>query len=225
MRQPLIPTDGASPLAAILGAGPLLGASVARRFAREGFRTAIVGLDAGFLDGLVTALPGARDYLRDLGEAGAIPELFNAIEREQGEAQVLVYNASAGTRGSASTLAAASFERDLRINAIAPLEAAQRVLPAMRKARQGTLLFTGGGLALKSQADMASGSMGKAALRQLALCLAEELAPEGLHAATVTIAGYVQRGTALDPDRIADAFWDLHHETRDQWRSEVLLRA
>lgn len=224
MSRPSIPIDDASPLAVILGAGPLLGASVARRFAREGFRTAIIGLDAGCLEELTTTLPGARGYLRDLGEAGAVPELFGTIEREQGEAQVLVYNASAGSRGPASRLAPASLERDLRINAIAPLEATQRVLPAMRKAGQGTLLFTGGGLALKPKMDMTSGSMGKAALRQLALCLAEELAPEGLHAATVTIAGFVQRGTPMDPDRIADHFWELHREPRGQWRSEIVLR-
>jgi hypothetical protein len=37
--------------------------------------------------------------------------------------------------------------------------------------------------------------MGKAALRSLALCLAQELAPEGIHAATITVCGFVQRGT------------------------------
>ena len=94
----------------------------------------------------------------------------------------------------------------------------------MRRAGQGTLLFTGGGLALKPQADLASGSMGKAALRQLALCLAEELAPEGLHAALVTVAGFVQRDTPFNPDLIADCFWELHREPRESWRSEVVLR-
>lgn len=212
-----------SPLAAILGVGPLIGLSVARRFAREGFRTALVGLDKEFLEAQAAALQGSRAYFSDLAEPGAVAELFREIQRHLGDPQVLVYNASAGTRGPASTLDPAVMERDLRVNAVAPLEAARAVLPAMRAAGRGTILFTGGGLALKAQPDLASGSMGKAALRQLALCLAAELAPEHIHAATVTVCGFVQAGTPFDPDRIAEIFWELHMETRDLWRSEAVV--
>ena len=215
--------EPAAPLAILLGIGPLIGAALARRFARGGFRTALVGLDPVFLEALAGSLPGARGYVRDLGEPGAVPEVMAAIAREQGEAQVLVWHASAGVRGTASTLDPQVLARDLRLNAIAPLEAVQQVLPAMRRSGQGTLLFTGGGLALKPEAGLASGSTGKAALRQLALCLAAELAPEGIHAATVTVAGFVREGSSFEPDGIAEQFWVLHVEPREDWRPEVVL--
>ena len=213
-----------SPLAVILGVGPLLGLSIAQRFAREGFRTVLVGLDGAFLAAQTALLPGSQGIVCDLGEPGVVAPLFQQIRAEQGDAQVLLYNASSGTRGPASGLDPEALSRDLRVNALAPLEAAREVLPAMRRAGQGTLLFTGGGLALKPQAEMASGSMGKAALRQLALCLAEELAPEGLNVATVTVAGYIQRNAPFNPGRIAECFWELYSEPREAWRSEVVLR-
>ena len=213
----------ASPLAVILGVGPLIGLSVTRRFAREGFRTAMVGLDAAFLEAQAAAIPEAHAFVSDLGEPGSVHEVFRRIREELGEAQVLIYHASAGSHGLASSLDPAELQHDLRVNARAPLEAVQEVLPTMRRAGKGTILFTGGGLALKPQADMVSASMGKAALRQLALCLADELSPEGVHVATITIAGFVQRDTPFHPDLIAESFWQLHAEPRESWRTEVVL--
>ncbi|HWQ10255.1 MAG TPA: hypothetical protein VN436_14140, partial [Holophaga sp.] len=61
-------------------------------------------------------------------------------------------------------------------------------------------------------------------LRQLALCLAEELAPAGIHAATVTVAGFIQPGTAFNPEAIAEHFWALYAEPREGWRGEVVVR-
>ena len=65
--------------------------------------------------------------------------------------------------------------------------------------------------------------MGKAALRSLALSLAGELAPEGIHAATVTIRGFVQPGTPLAPDLIAQVFWEIHLENKEDWTPERVL--
>ena len=82
----------------------------------------------------------------------------------------------------------------------------------MREAGRGTILLTGGGLALDPTGWLPAASLavGKAGLRSLAQTLHKELAPEGIHVATVTIAGQIQPGTAFDPDLIADRFWHLH---------------
>ena len=109
------------------------------------------------------------------------------------------------------------------MNACAPLAAAQWALGPMRRAGHGTLLFTGGGLGLQPKPGLASGSLGKAALRSLALSLGTELAPEGIHAGTVTVCGFVQPGTALDAERVAEAFWTLHRQTRDAWIYEITV--
>lgn len=37
---------------------------------------------------------------------------------------------------------------------------------------------------------------------------------------TVTVAGDVAPGTAFDPDEIADRYWRLHVQPREEWSPE-----
>ena len=229
-----------NPLAVILGAGPGIGMAVARRFSREGYAVALVsrpgdplaefqaalealgpralvlGVDLAAADALSEAASGAA--------SGALHRALATIRAWGGPPEVLVYNASAGTGAPAAELSPEDLLGDFRVNAAAPLAAVQWALPAMREAGRGTLLFTGGGLALAPKPGMASACLGKAALRSLALSLGEELAPEGLHAATVTVCGFVQAGTDLDAGKVAQAFWELHRQRRDDWTWEIILR-
>ncbi|MDQ6861378.1 MAG: SDR family NAD(P)-dependent oxidoreductase, partial [Verrucomicrobiota bacterium] len=110
---------------------------------------------------------------------------------------------------------------DLRTNVGGALASVQQVLPAMRAAKRGTIIFTGGGFALEPHPQFASVGIGKAALRNLALVLAKELAPEGIHVATVTIEGMVKRGTAFDPEQIAQEFVRLFRQPADSFEAET----
>jgi len=215
------------PLAVILGAGPGIGLAAARRFAQGGFRVAAVARPgdplAGFQADLAAHGGPARVLGADLALAGALAEACAAIERWGGWPEVLVYNASAGAPGPVAELAPEALLEGFRVSAGAALAAAQWALPAMRAARRGSLLFTGGGLALAPKPGLAAAAMGKAALRSLALSLAEELATEGIHAATVTVCGFVQAGTPLSPERVAQAFWDLHAQPPGTWEKEHKL--
>jgi len=86
-----------------------------------------------------------------------------------------------------------------------------------------SLLFTGGGLALTPHPRYAGLAVGKAALRNWVFSLAAELKPRGIHAATVTVAGFVKPDTPFDPNRIADAYWELHQQSPDQWQTEIVF--
>ncbi|BDU73945.1 SDR family NAD(P)-dependent oxidoreductase [Mesoterricola silvestris] len=209
----------ANPLAVILGAGPGIGLAAALRFRREGFRVAMVARPGDDLKGFGRALDGGLVLGADLAEG--VPTA--AIEAWGGPPRVLVYNASAGAPGPAAELTPEQVMRDLQVNVAAALAGARWALPSMRGAGEGTLLFTGGGIGLKPQPGLASGSLGKAALRSLALSFAAELEPEGIHAATVTVRGFVQAGTALSPEAVAACFWDLHAQPRDRWERERVL--
>lgn len=96
----------------------------------------------------------------------------------------------------------------------------------MRQRGQGSILMTGGGLALDPtpMPEYAGLAAGKAALRNLAYSLAAELGPVGIHVATVTVAGIVRRGTHHNPDDIAEAFWALHRQPAGAWETEVIYR-
>ena len=210
------------PLAVIVGAGPGIGLAVARRFHEEGFRVAMVSRPTDPLDEFQAATSGLV-LGADLAQAGALEQALAAIADWGGAPRVLVYNASAGAPGSAAELDPAQLLAGFQVSVGAALAAAQWALPAMRQAGRGTLLFTGGGLALGPKPGLAAASLGKAALRSLALSLAGDLAPEGIHAATVTVCGFVQPGTPLSPDRVAQAFWEMHAQERDHWENEWIL--
>ena len=213
----------AEPTAVILGAGPGIGLASALLFRRKGFRVGVVARPADPLGAFREALGGGLVLGADLAREDELREALRALEAWGGLPGVLVYNASAGARQAVAALPPAQAMADLQVNVASALAGAQWALPAMRAARRGTLLFTGGGLALQPKAGLASGSLGKAALRSLALSFAEELAPEGIHAATVTIRGFVQPATDLSPERVAEAFWDLHAQEPGQWERERLL--
>jgi NAD(P)-dependent dehydrogenase (short-subunit alcohol dehydrogenase family) len=220
----------AHPLALVIGVGPGIGLAVARRFAREGYAVALVAQSTECLAEFYAAVeragaPAVYALAADVADAEALRRAFDRIREEHKDApEVLVYNASMGPSAPASQLPPEDLVREFRVNVLAALESAQMALPAMRTAGRGTLLFTGGGLALAPQATQAGLSIGKAGLRSLALCLAEELAPENIHVATVTVAGFVQSQTAFSPEAIAEHFWALHTEPRIHWRHEVVAK-
>jgi NAD(P)-dependent dehydrogenase (short-subunit alcohol dehydrogenase family) len=148
---------------------------------------------------------------------------FEDIRAAHGDADVLVYNGARWHERPAMELDPADFTWDLALCATGALVCAQAVYPAMAAAGRGTMLLTGGGLALNPQfgAGVASLTAGKSALRGLAYALAGELAPSGVHVATVTVAGTIQPGSPFDPDLIAERYWALHAEPRGSWSTEV----
>ena len=213
-------------LCVIVGAGSGVSLSVAKRFAREGFELALVARRAEALAeqtaALATSGAWASSYVADAGDPTLLRQAFDRIKTEIGQPAVLIYNAAAIRQGAPSTINPAELEADFRVNVSGALIAAQQVIPAMKAAGQGTILLTGGGLALKPFARYTSLAIGKAGMRILALCLAQELAPANIHAATVTIAGFVKPGTHFDPDLIAESFWTLHSQPKAQWQAEVV---
>ena len=87
----------------------------------------------------------------------------------------------------------------------------------------GSLLFTGGGLALQPSAQFASLSGSKAALRAYVQTLHAHLAGTGVHATSITITGNIGGGEErFDPAVLAQAYLYLHHQPQDAWRHELL---
>jgi short-subunit dehydrogenase len=202
--------------------------AIARRFGSEDFRIAMLARRAQRLaeleQELRTAGIAAQGYAVDLAVEAQVRRAFQWMEAELGRPSVLVCNASSGRAGRPTSLSERTLLTDFRINAIAPLWCVQEVLDGMMEAGHGTILLTGGGLALAPLADLASLSIGKAAVRSLAFSLAEELEPAGIHVATVTICGFVQEGTHFSPDRIAAEFWRLHQQSPGQFETEIAYR-
>jgi short-subunit dehydrogenase len=90
---------------------------------------------------------------------------------------------------------------------------------AMRAGGSGTIIVTGGGFADHPIPALATVSLGKAALRSAATMLGADLEPDGIRVATLTIAGQILAGTAFDPQKIAESYWEVAHFD-GPWQSE-----
>jgi NAD(P)-dependent dehydrogenase (short-subunit alcohol dehydrogenase family) len=199
----------------VVAAGPGLGRSVALRFAREGFAVGLVARGTGRLADLVAELTaaGARSVATAAADVGDEPSLRAAMAELRGElgpATVLVYNGSAYVEGAPTSLSTAQLRLALDVGVVGALVAAQEVAPAMRAAGAGTVLLTGSVAADQASTRAAAVGVAKAGLRNLALSLHKELAPDGVRVTTVTIDGVLSGPKALDVDQIAGLYWQLH---------------
>ena len=116
---------------------------------------------------------------------------FDDIHASLGPTEVLVYNAFVFHQAKPSELTPSQLLADLQVNVVGALISAQCAISHMKAVSRGTILFTGGGLALEPEPSASSLAVGKASLRSLAFSLHKELTPFHIHVATVTVCGYV----------------------------------
>jgi NAD(P)-dependent dehydrogenase (short-subunit alcohol dehydrogenase family) len=212
--------------ALIVGVGPGLGLALAKAFAADGHAVALFGRDLERLAGYGSQLEAdghtAGAVQADAGDPADLAAALRRAIDELGAPDVLVYNAAALSPDRPTELDAQAWTRALTVNITGAKIAADTVLPLLRDGR-GSLLFTGGGLALAPSAEFTSLSVGKAGLRAFAQALHEDQRGSGVHVSSVTIAGYIGSGEPrFEPENIAQAYLDLHHQTEDQWQNELV---
>jgi NAD(P)-dependent dehydrogenase (short-subunit alcohol dehydrogenase family) len=216
--------------AIVIGAGPGIGTSVARRFAREGLAVTVLARSqatvAAALERVTDAGVGAaaRPVLgltADVtDEARLTAALDEAVDRH-GVPDALVYNAAHIQSDPFGALGARGLLDALAVNVVGAMTAVAHLGPAMAQAGRGTILLTGG--MPEPLPESTSLSVSKAALRGLTALLDREYGPAGVHVATVTVAGAVAPYGPLDPDAIADVYWRLHTQGVDAWEREVVF--
>lgn len=209
----------------IIGAGPGIGASVARRFAGENFRVGLIARSEATLRPLAEELSGMGvpvwTETADAADEEQLSDALARVEKAQGLPEVLMYNAAVIRPDVAGELSRSELTDTFKVNVLGGLDAGTTVGARMAERGNGTIVFTGG--MPNAFPPMTSLSLGKAALRTVAQLLAEDLGPRGVHVATVTVSGGpVARGGQWDPDEIAQHFWELHQQSRGDWQHEVV---
>lgn len=212
------------PAAIIIGAGPGIGASVARRFAGGGLPVGVLARSRSTVDAALAELADANvithGAIADAADESALRAALDDLVGRVGVPEVLVYNAAVIQWDKIGELTVAQHLQAWAVNVVGAITAASHLLPRMVEAGGGTFILTGGMPTPVPQ--VASLSLGKAGVRALAEMLEAQFGPQGVHVATVTVAGAVAPGTAFDPDDIADTYWRLHQQPPDAWEREVL---
>lgn len=212
------------PGAVVIGAGPGIGRSVARRFAREGLPISLIArTDATVADAVeaVSAFGAPVIALTaDVVDETALRAALDAAADEFGLPDVVVYNAAIVQPDTPGQLSTRAHMDAWAVNVVGALTAAAHVGPEMARRGSGSFIITGG--MPEPKRHYVSLSLGKAGVRTLVALLDQEYGTSGVHVASVTIDGPVAPGTAFDPDDIAEHYWRLHSQPRDQWLREVL---
>ena len=208
----------------VIGAGPGIGRSVARRFAREGLPVALVARSAATLDGTAGDLapfgvPVSRQTA-DAADEAALRAALDAAAAEVGPPDAVVYNAALIRPDTFGGLSTRDHLDAWAVNVVGAFTAAAHAAPGMARRGGGTFLVTGG--MPEPKAEYLTLSLGKAGVRTLVDMVDQAYGPADVHAASVTVAGPVAPGTAFDPDDIAEHYWRLHTQPRGRWEREVL---
>jgi NAD(P)-dependent dehydrogenase (short-subunit alcohol dehydrogenase family) len=223
-------------ICAVVGVGPGNGAAFARRFAAEGYRVALLARGTEFARTLASTLPDARAYACDVSDATSIDRAFADIRRDLGDVSVLIYNAGSGTWGTVEDVKPADFEASWRVNALGALLVSKQVIPAMKNAKRGSIVFIGATASRRGNVKTAAFAPAKAAQRSLAESMARHLWPSGVHVALIVVDGVVDlpntrnlmRGKPdsffIKPDDVAEVAFRLTQQSPSAWSFEVEAR-
>ena len=231
---------------AVLGAGPGMGRSVARRFGREGFQVALVARNPARLDEFTGELAAegikAAGFAGDLADRDALPAMIGAITGRFGPVDVLEYAPSGldwlTRQVPVRDADAASFEFPLDLLLRTPVTLVREVLPGMLQRGDGAVLS---GLPVSASIpvpQLGNVAAAAAAARHYLHTLHADLAGTGVYAGLVQVAGLVGDSDAaryvaenwdpatlpepLSPADLADAMWDLYLK-RDRFDQVVGL--
>lgn len=221
---------------AVVGVGPGNGAALARRFAKEGYAVALLARGTELSSALAKELPDSRAVACDVGDAASVERAFAEVRATLGEIDALVYNAGSGVWGTIEDVSAADFEASWRVNTLGAFLASKQVVPAMKKAGRGNIVFIGATASRRGNVKTAAFAPAKAAQKSLAESMARTLWPKGIHVAVLIVDGVVDlprtRAMMKDkpdsffvkPDDVADAVFRVTEQPRSTWSFEVEAR-
>lgn len=219
--------------ALIVGTGPGLSASLARLFAKKGLAVAVAARQTDKLAALAKET-GAEVHACNAANEKEVAGLFETLDASKRTPDVVVYNASNRTRGPLIDLAPDDVRRAMDVSAFGGFLVSQQAARRMLPKSHGAIFLTGATAGVKGFALSATFAMGKFALRGLAQSMARELSPKGIHVAHFVIDGGIRSAarpvpdnapdSMLDPDAIAQIYWDTLQQHRSAWAWEIELR-
>jgi NAD(P)-dependent dehydrogenase (short-subunit alcohol dehydrogenase family) len=153
---------------------------------------------------------------------------------------VLVFNIGANVNFPIAEMTERVYRKVWEMAALAGFLTGREAARVMTPRGRGTIIFTGATASLRGGPGFAAFAGAKFALRALAQSMARELGPKGIHVAHPIIDGAIdtafirdnfparyalkEQDGILNPEHIAEAYWQIHMQPRDAWTHELDLR-
>ena len=226
----------AEPVCLITGVGPGTGAALSRRFARGGYRVAMLARDRERLTRLEADVTGSRGYVCDVTDEAAVNATVAQVKNDLGSPEVVIHNAVGGAFGDFLEIKPETLAYNFQVNTMGLLYLARAVAPDMIEAGKGVIIASGNTSALRGKPRFAGFAPTKAAQRILAESMARTLGPNGIHVAYIVIDAVIDLEWTrkmlpdkpddffIQPDAIADTAFHVAHQDRSGWSFNVELR-
>ena len=211
------------PVILVVGAGPGVSGSVARRFAGDGHDVGLLGIEEQQLRDLGSDLEqlGATAAWRigDLTDSASATEAVTGLAEELGRVDVLHFNPSAFREKDPLELTVPELLQDVTLGVGALLTVLQAARPFMSDGARVTA--TGSMAADRPWHRAASLGVQKAGLRNLVHSIDATLEPDGIRAVSVTVRGTLSSEGPFTPDRVAEAIHAAAHQDAGAWCTEI----
>lgn len=235
-------------VALLVGAGDAIGAAVARRFAKGGYKVCIARRDAAKSAGLIEELKAdgheVHAFSVDARQEKEVQNLFANVEKNIGPIEVCLFNAGSNVSKPLLETTDKLFLKAWELACYAGFLVGREAAIHMLKRGRGTILFTGATASIRGSKGFAAFSSAKFGLRAVAQSMARELGPKNIHVVHLLIDAGVdseaihqrmKAATGIDakeipPDSltktasIAEAYWFAHQQNKDGWTHELDLR-
>ncbi len=233
---------------AVIGAGDYIGAAIAERFARGGYRVFggrrhgdQLSLLKDRIEGRGGAFEGRSLDARDEAQVAA----FLAEADADQPLAVAIFNVGANVRFPLVETTERVFRKVWEMACLGGFLTGREAAKLMLARGSGSIFFTGATASMRGGAEYAAFASAKAGLRSVAQTMARELGPQNIHVAHLVIDAGVDtafvrdrittaRGeaalremapdTLMEPASIAEAYWMLHAQKRDAWTFELDIR-
>ena len=168
-----------SKVALVTGASSGIGAAVAARLARDGFRVFAAGRDAARTEAAASGSPALRAWVGDLADSGACARLVADCIREFERLDVLVNNAGIYLPAKAEDVSDDAWQQTLAVNLSAPFYLTRAALPHLRASR-GAIVNVASDWGLHGGPGAVAYCASKGGLVLLTKALAVDHAAEGI---------------------------------------------
>lgn len=179
---------------------------------------------------------GDPRWATDLADAQATARLFERLDSQAPPLTGVLHNAMQFHRQPFLQTSAQTLQEVWQSMVLTAFNVSQQAIARLQVSGGGSLIFSGASGSVRAGPQFSAFSSAKFALRGLTQALAREHSQDGIHVAHVVIDGLIRSerteqrfapgaGAALiEPDDLAEQYWQLFHQPRSSWSHELDVR-